>query len=166
MNVSKPILAVLAVAVALVACERTGGPIVRDAGRVTFGDDENYHDFGDYVIQVTALTTDHLPAEVAREYGIQRSETRAFLNVVILKKAPDGEVDRPVTGIVTTVASNLAGQVKSFPLREIIEEGGAGIYYIGEASITKDEILIFDIDVTPDGEDDTIRIRYQEQFDG
>lgn len=124
---------------------------------------EKYRDFGDYVVHFNAMTTKDLPADVARSYGISRSGNRAMLNVVILKKEP-GTTGKPVTGSVSARATNLTGQLKNVEMREIIEEGGAGIYYIGETTVSNGEVLIYTIDVTPINETSRFSAQYKQQF--
>jgi len=118
-------------------------------------------DAGDYVVHFNALATEMLPAEVARAYGIVRSDSRAMLNVSIVRKQAD-TIGKPVGAAVTVNASNLTGQLKSVTVRRI-EEGNA-IYYIGEISVANQETLIFDIEVTPEGETRPISVKFRQQF--
>jgi hypothetical protein len=126
------------------------GAAVTDAPRQPPAQSEpqKYKDFGDYVIHFNAMTTADLPADVARGYGITRSGNRAMLNVVILKKEP-GTTGRPVRGSVAARATNLTGQLKNLQMREIAEDGGENIYYLGETTVSNAEVLIYTIDVTP-----------------
>lgn len=164
---SKAVLAAMALVSMLVAgCEQAVDPdapvVIQDAPEA-LAEQEKYKDFGEYLVHYNALTTDNLPAEVAREYGIARSASQAMLNVVILKKV-EGAPDKPVTGAVAASARNLTGQLKSITMREIIEEGGAGIYYIGLIAITDGETLIYTIDVTPINETSRFSAQYQQTF--
>jgi len=138
-------------------------PPVADEPPVQLEQHEKYRDFGDYVVHFNAMTTSDLPADVARGYGIARSGNRAMLNVVILKKEP-GTTGKPVTGSVSARATNLTGQLKNLEMREIIEEGGAGIYYIGETTVSNGEVLIYTIDVTPINETSRFSATYKQQF--
>ena len=93
-----------------------------------------------------ALRTDELTPDVARAYGIERSGNRVLLNVSLLAKAPDGRTT-PIDGTVKATARNLNGQLKDLEMRRVQE--GASIYFIGEVGISGNEIVVFDIDVTP-----------------
>jgi len=157
-------LVVLPLMVGLSACGPSdqGAPIA-DEPPVQLEQHEKYRDFGDYVVHFNAMTTADLPADVARGYGITRSGNRAMLNVVILKKEP-GTTGKPVTGSVSARATNLTGQLKNVEMREIIEEGGAGIYYIGETTVSNGEVLIYTIDVTPINETSRFSATYKQQF--
>ena len=140
--------------------EQSAGPA---DGRVQLGEHENYKDFGRYVIHVNALTTDQLPPDVAKTYGIVRSGTRALLNVVVLKKV-EGLTDQPVSGDISVMAANLTGQNKGMTMRKVTEQDA--IYYIGEAAVSSREILIFDIDVVPENETEKFALRFKKEFFG
>ncbi len=149
-------------AMLLVACE--GGQdsaIDTDAERVMLADHVNLIDFGDYVVHINAITTSQVPADVARNLGITRSGNRAMLNVVITRKV-DGQVGPSVKGTVIGTAVNLVGQMKNMEIREITEHDAT--YYIGEVVVADGEILIFNVDVTPEGESRTYFLKYKGQF--
>ena len=122
---------------------------------------ESSKDFGDYVLYFNALNTDQLSPDIAREYGIVRSKSRALLNVSIHRKQAGGPTEA-VTGAVSASAINLTGQLKTMTLREIREE--AAIYYIGEIGITDGEVLIYTIDATPSNEPSRFTVRFKKQF--
>jgi hypothetical protein len=103
-------------------------------------------DFGDLEVHYNAVRTDQLTPEIARAYGIERSANRVLLNVAMLQKRP-GSAAVPVDGTVTVDAHNLNGQLKNLDMRRVQE--GTAIYFIGEVGISGDEILVFNIDVTP-----------------
>jgi hypothetical protein len=122
---------------------------------------ESSRDFGDYVVYFNALLTEQLTPDIARQYEIVRSKSRALLNVSIHRKQEDGS-SVAVTGAVSASAINLNGQLKPMTLREIREE--AAIYYIGELAITDAEILIYTVDVTPSNEPSRFTVRFKKQF--
>jgi hypothetical protein len=122
---------------------------------------ESFRDFGDYVVHFNAISTDQLTADVARQYGIVRSNNRGMLNVSIIKKSP-GTTGTPVPGSVFVSAVNLTGQFRELELREIREE--SAIYYIAEFGVANEETLVFTIDVTPINEPSRFSVRYMKQF--
>ena len=122
---------------------------------------EGFKDFGDYIVYFNALNTDQLKPEVAREYNIVRSKSRAMLSVSIHRKGESGQTTA-VTGAVSASAVNLTGQLKTMTLREIKE--GEAIYYIGELAITDGEVLIYTIDVTPGNDPSRFTVRFKKQF--
>lgn len=152
----------VALALLLVACE--GGldsAVDTDVARVTLADHVNLIDFGDYVVHINAITTSQVPADVARNLGITRSGNLAMLNVVITRKV-DGQVGPSVKGTVIGTAVNLVGQMKNMEIKEITEHDAT--YYIGEVVVVDGEILIFNVDVTPEGESRTYYLKYKGQF--
>ncbi len=109
---------------------------------------EQSQDIGNHVVHYNTMITSMLPPEVARAYGIQRSASRALLNVAILEKSPsDTEMNTPVTGEVTATAVNLAGQRRNISMREITDQDA--IYYIGTFRTHDGETLDFTVRVTP-----------------
>jgi hypothetical protein len=125
--------------------------------------DETFRDFGTYEIHYNAVRTDALPAEVARSYGIQRSKNRAMLNVTVLRKEADHAPRKPVDAEVKVDAYNLNGQLKNIEMRRVSE--GDAIYYIGEVSIGGSEILVFELNVTPQGESAPLTVKLKREFD-
>lgn len=123
---------------------------------------ETFQEFGNYEVHYNALRTDMLTPEIARSYGIQRSSSRVMLNVTILRKEADHAPRKPVDGAVQVDAYNLNGQLKNIEIRRLSE--GDAIYYIGEVSISGQEILVFDITVTPTGEAAPIKVKFKREF--
>jgi hypothetical protein len=102
--------------------------------------------------------TDELPLEVARAYNIERNPHRAMLNVSVLNEG----ANTAVTANVTVKTVNLTGQLKNVQMRKIEEQ--EAIYYIGETPVANQEVLIFDISITPDGVESASDVRFQRQF--
>ena len=147
---------------ALAACGQSQqGPIAGTEEVAVLPGTETFKDFGDYTVHFNALVTDQLAPDIAREYGIVRSESRIMLNVSILRKQ-EGGTGMPVAGAVSASAINLNGQLRGMAMREIRE--GEAIYYIGELAITDAETLIFTIDVTPLNEASRFTVRFKKQF--
>ena len=118
-------------------------------------------DLGDYQLHYNAIRTDVLSPEVARAYGIERSANRVLLNVSLLRKTADGTTS-PADGAVTASAYNLTGQTKELTMRRISE--GTSVYYIGEVGISGNEILVFDIEVVPPGQNTRHTVRFKREF--
>ena len=115
-------------------------------------------DIGDHVVHFSAQSTDQLPPEVARAYGIVRSKNRAMLNVSVLKEG----TTIAVTADVTVRTVNLAGQLKNVTMRKIQEQ--EAIYYIGETGIANRETLIFNISITPEGATEASDVSFTREF--
>ncbi len=122
---------------------------------------EQSQEFGNYVVHYNALVTDLLPAETARAYGITRSRNRAILNLTVLKKVMETS-GQPVPAQVSATATNLNGQLRNIPVREIRD--GNAIYYIGEFGIADQETLDFTAEVHPDGAPQAYTIHFRQNF--
>lgn len=123
--------------------------------------EETFKDFGDFELHVNAVRTDQLTTDVARAYQIQRSKNRVLLNVTVLGKA-NGAPRKPVEAKIDVAAHNLNGQTKDLQLRRVNEK--EAIYYIGEVSISGNEILVFDVTATPAGESRTLDLKFKREF--
>jgi Domain of unknown function (DUF4426) len=154
-------LACLVIAAGIAACEPTSNVDITNTQEGVLPATEGNKDFGDYVLYFNALNTDQLSPDIAREYGIVRSKSRAMLNVSIHRKRDNGQSEA-VTGAVSASAINLNGQLKTMTLREIRED--LAIYYIGELAITDGEVLIYTIDATPSNDASRFTVRFKKQF--
>jgi hypothetical protein len=119
-------------------------------------------EFGDYVVHYNVLGTNLLAPQVAQGYGIQRSPSRALLNVTVIRRIPGGE-GLPVRASVLARARNLTGQRREIPVREITDTGGA-VYYIGEFPVRNMETFDFSVTVVPVGEPEPLEVRFRQQF--
>ena len=119
-------------------------------------------DFGDYVVHYNALNTNLIPPQVAQGYGIQRSPSRALLNVTVLKKVMDTP-GTPVTAVISANGTNLTGQRRDIDIREIKDPEGA-IYYIGEFPVHNMETYRFNLQVSVDGEAEPLVVKFKQQF--
>lgn len=118
-------------------------------------------DLGDYLVHYNTINTSLLSPEVARAYGIQRSGTRALLNIAVLKKSDDG-LNLPSTARVRASATNLAGQRRDLEMQEIQDQDA--IYYIGTFRMHNEETLNFRIQVQPEGQGRTHEFNFRQQF--
>ncbi len=123
---------------------------------------DQYVDVGDYVIHYNSLTTDVLTPEVARAYGITRSQNRAMLNITVMKKRGEGQLPEPSLAEVDASATNLTGQRRELEMR-LIEEQDAK-YYVGFVRVTDEETFDFKVHVTPPGVERPIEIVFRRQF--
>jgi hypothetical protein len=113
---------------------------------------------GDLTMHFNAVPTTTVAPEVARQYGITRSASRALLNVAVRRKTPEGQVSIPAG--FDASATNLNGQRQEIALREVRE--GDAIYYLGEVRVTDRETLVFEIKATVDGR--PMQATFQQQF--
>lgn len=119
-------------------------------------------DFGEYVVHYNALNTNLIPPQVAQAYNIQRSSSRALLNITVLKKVMDNP-GSPVRAEISATGTNLTGQRRHLELREILDPEGA-VYYIGEFPVHNMETYRFNIDVRIEGEEEPLVVKFKQQF--
>ena len=122
---------------------------------------ENSTRTGGYTIHHNALTTDSLPVQVATAYGIQRSRSRALLNVAVVRDEP-GTMGTPVHAQIRAVARNLYGQIRPIELREIVED--KAIYYVADFPVAHRETLLFEFEILPMGSRYPLRAKMHQEF--
>lgn len=122
---------------------------------------ENSTSSGGYTIHHNALKSDFLSPAIAQAYNIQRSKYRGLLNISVIKDKP-GTTGTPVKARIDLTAIALSGVLKEIDLQEIIEADA--IYYIGDFPVINQEIVNFNLEVTPEGETRPIRARFSQQF--
>lgn len=119
-------------------------------------------DFGEYIIHYNALNSSLLTPEVAKAYGIRRSDSRALINISVLKNA-ENQTASAIKANVTASGRNLTGQTRNVEMREI-NDGDGAIYYIGELSVRNMETFDFTVVVLPEGETRPLDVKFRQQF--
>lgn len=122
---------------------------------------ERSETLGEYTVHYNAIPTTALNPEIARRYAITRSAGRALINIAVLKQSPDSAEPHAVPARIEASSRTLTGQRNDIVLREIREQ--EAIYYIGDFRIRGEERLRFELNVTPEGSQRPIPIRF-EQF--
>jgi len=122
---------------------------------------ENSMEFGDYVIHYNAFRSDTLTPEIAKNYNLTRRNNRVIVNIAVLKKVLD-TTGKPTAAEVTGHVSNLTGQMKNVEFQQIKED--TAIYYLAEVQFTEGEFLKFEIKVTPEGESQSARLKFDKRF--
>jgi len=120
------------------------------------------HDFGEYSVHYNALNSSLLTPEVAKAYKIRRSDSRALINISVLKKTGN-QTTAAVNARVLASGRNLTGQTRNVDMREI-NDGDGAIYYIGELSVRNMETFDFTVMVTPEGESKPFSLKFRQQF--
>jgi hypothetical protein len=118
-------------------------------------------EFGEYSVHYNALNSSLLTPEVAKAYGIRRSDSRALVNISVLKNA-ENQATTAVKANVTATGRNLTGQSRNIEMREIND--GDAIYYIGELSVRNMETFSFTVNVMPEGQTKTFLVEFRQQF--
>ena len=123
---------------------------------------EQSRTFGDYTINYSAFTTDHLTPDIAKFYKIQRSKNRVMVNISIRKSTPTDKLGVPVKAQVQGTVKNLNEQLQNLDMREIVEEGA--VYYIADTPFNNEDTLRYDFTITPEGETQPMQISFQDKF--
>ena len=118
--------------------------------------------FDGYTVHYNAINTSQLSPQVAQTYGLQRSSSRALLNIAVLKEQ-GGQEPVAARAVVTAGARNLSGQLKEIDMREI-NEANEAIYYIGEFRVNNMEMFDFTVQVTPEGSTVPLEVKFRQQF--
>lgn len=127
----------------LLCCALASASVAALAEEQTFGDS-----FRNYTVHYIAVNSTFLTPEIAEQYGIERAELRAFLNISVLRNEVNGSTT-PVTAVLKGGKRNLMQQSADIAFTEIRE--GAAIYYIGQFEFSNAELLRFSIEVQPEG---------------
>ena len=98
--------------------------------------------------------------DMARQYGIVRSTSRALLNVAVRAGSPGSE--RSIVSSVTARALDGQARVREIRMREVVE--GAERSYLGEVPLDGNETLDFQIEVTPKETGRTIHAAFRQEF--
>jgi hypothetical protein len=115
---------------------------------------------GDLYVYYNALPSTQLTPEIARQYGVTRSANRALLNVSVRRGEPGADVAVPAT--VRAVATNLAGQRNTVAMREVRD--GEALYYLGEARVSGQDTLTFELEIIVQGQAPMSAVFKQEFF--
>ncbi|MDH5611021.1 MAG: DUF4426 domain-containing protein [Gammaproteobacteria bacterium] len=122
---------------------------------------ESSMEFGDYVIHYNAFRSDTLTPEIAKSYNLTRRNNRVIVNIAVLKKVLN-TTGKPTAAEVSGHVSNLTGQMKNVEFHQVKED--TAIYYLAEVQFTEGEFLKFEIKVTPEGETEAARLKFDKRF--
>jgi len=124
------------------------------------GHGEQARDFGDYIVHYSAITTNQLVAESAKNYGIERSDRRGLLNIAV--QAKGGSEARMVGADVSTEVSDLTGHRLPIHLRETSENGD--VDYLGEFPLSGSGAYVFTVKVTPPGHTQPYLVKFNQDY--
>jgi len=109
---------------------------------------------GNATVYATAVQTSSIPAAVAREYGIERSDTLVQLRISPRQDSATGPVSAPMR--VQATVTDLRGQSQAMTLREVSANGL--VDHVGEVQVQLPEALRFDVRLTtPEGVTETLQ---------
>lgn len=117
--------------------------------------------FGNLDINHNVILTDTLTPEVAKAYGITRSNHRAMLTISASRPDKSG-VSQPVEVDARAYVVNLTEQMRGIKMRKV-SEGGA-VYLIGDFGIAPPEYLKFTVEVTEKGIPNPYKLQFRKEF--
>jgi hypothetical protein len=113
--------------------------------------------FGDIEVHYNAMPTSELQPDVAKNYKLERSQTRGLLTVSVLKKNQLG-VGQPIKAEIEAHMVNQYSQLGNIDVREVQE--GPAIYYLGEFRMSPPDTLKFTLSVTPQGSTKSYKVEF------
>ncbi len=112
--------------------------------------------FGAYTVRSSTVGSENLSAETAREHGIERSPTRAVLNVTVTKSG------QTIPAQVKVTARNLTGHNREIGMQQT--SANNYVSYTGSYEFVHGEVIDFTIEATPRGSDRRLTLGYRERM--
>ncbi|MGB0318331.1 MAG: DUF4426 domain-containing protein [Pseudomonadales bacterium] len=106
---------------------------------------EQVKGFGDLSVHYIALNSTSVPANVAADYGLDRGENVALINIAGRRESGEPGDTTPVPLAVKGTVRNLLGQTITLTFQEVREPGA--IYYLATTRFTDREALRFELTV-------------------
>ena len=111
---------------------------------------------GNWDVHYIAFPSTFLTADVASEYGIDRSKYLGIINISVL----DSDTLKAQSVKMTVTARNLLGNIRELDVREIREQDA--IYYIAEVPHRNEET--YRITATLSSGNQTQELKFQQKF--
>ena len=125
------------------------------------GSEGQFIDQGPYRIHFAALNSMDIPPQTARALSVRRSGQRALLVLNAQQRNDDDGFDS-VRAVATGEVRNLLGQDKRITFRSLRDQGTW--YVLADFPIYEREHIRFDLNITPDGSDTPVRLRFDQPF--
>jgi hypothetical protein len=110
---------------------------------------------GPWDVHYIVVNSTFFEPEVARQYGIQRSQFNALLNISVLDKDSKSAQSVALTG----KATNLIGTTKKLSFKEVRE--GEAIYYLAQIPFRHKENYRFEVDVRRGNEVEKLTFKHE-----
>ena len=119
---------------------------------------ENMKMLDELEVHYIGLSTSILQPAIAKEYNIERSRYRGFVNISVLDTSKDGKP--AISAGLSGSATNLVGQRMQLEFEQIKE--GSAIYYIAIVKYPNDETYTFDITINNNGKEH--KLNFKQKF--
>ncbi|TDF34418.1 DUF4426 domain-containing protein [Alteromonadaceae bacterium M269] len=116
---------------------------------------EQKQTLGEWDVHYIVVNSTFFEPEVARQYGIQRSQFNALVNISVLDK----ETQKAQSVAITGQATNLIGNSKKLTFKEVKE--GDAIYYLAQIPFRHKENYRFDIDVRHGNSSENLKFKHE-----
>lgn len=113
-----------------------------------------HQDFDQHSVHYNVFNSTLIPADVAAVYGIKRSAYESLLNISVAPIGKYGAFPAKVKGY----AQDLMG--KRYPLEFIEIAEQTATYYIAPIRVSGEERLHFRLEVTPEGEEQSLQVHF------
>lgn len=111
----------------------------------TFADDNYVKTFDNYEVHYSIFNTSFLNPEIAEDYNIVRSGSKALINLAVLEKDAKGQLHN-VTAIVSGEQFDLIRK-EALSFKEVKEEHA--IYYLSTIDIQHRAVIYFTFTIKP-----------------
>jgi len=115
-------------------------------------------EFGNVIAHYSAISTERLLPEMAKQYGITRSRDRGLVNLALERSGTADSVRAAVSGSATAIS----GEKKDIRFREIVEEGS--VSYVGEFALSAPDTYAFTIAITPENATTPYTLKFTQDF--
>jgi hypothetical protein len=109
--------------------------------------DKPYEVFGKYKVYFSVFNSSFISPDIAQAYNLVRGKDRALINIAVVEMKAEGDT-HGLRAVVNGHSANLLQQQKTLDFSEISEQNA--VYYLASTRFTNEEILNFEIAVTPD----------------
>ncbi len=116
--------------------------------------------FGDYVVHYSALSTEFLNAQMAKQYSIEQSPDRGLINISVQRVSAD-KTTKAVAASISGEAANLTGQKTAITIREIPDQY---VSYIGLFAVVAPDTYTFTFKIKPEGADQSFTLQFNKDF--
>ena len=121
------------------------------------GVEETTRETDTHIIHFNVFNSSFLTPEIAKQYGLKRSNYHAMLNLAVHEKgSPE---DKPIPVLLQGTVTNIVQQQRSLEFKEIQE--GSAIYYLSDFRISDDDLLTFDIKIRTNADSPGYDLRFK-----
>ncbi len=110
-------------------------------------------DFENYRVQHVVFNSTFIQEDIAKTYGLKRSKYESLLNISVYDKRSKKTI-ATVPAKITGTVKNLMQQQKTLDVIEINEKDT--VYYLAPIRVANEELLHFELSITPKGSDPLI----------